>query len=239
MDSIDLKIEAKLHEQFSEIKGCAQSLSSSVFFYPNDPYSIFRFDKSDNISAHFECKPLLLIVPEKPMALNSDLHIVVQGHLEIDKEHLSATGQFRTRSFGSKVGYFRMKADSIDHVYGAHFDIDLQNLSHPAFHGQMASFEEFKDTIQSYYESDLPKLNNPMQHILRNARIPTAQMDFFSFLMQVIADHLLAVSPSQSHRSAFMDLLTKSKALMGSGFLHPAFQAPNSALCYRSGHWYE
>jgi hypothetical protein len=83
-------------------------------------------------------------------------------------------------------------------------------------------------------------VKNDLQHILTTARIPTSQQDIFSFLLQLVADHLLGersnAGPEQI--DAFRTLLTRGRDLVGAGHRIPHLDTQQAQKCMKGWHWY-
>jgi hypothetical protein len=63
-------------------------------------------------------------------------------------------------------------------------------------------------------------------------------MDFFSFVLQVFADHLLIEDSGEDKKKAFNTLLSKSAALRGAAARSARLTTEASRRCLRAFHWY-
>jgi hypothetical protein len=168
------------------------------------------------------------------------MHIVVRGRLTIDKKHFIESEQLRTIHFQSEAGYFRLKSDgTLQHVFGAHYDLTQNKVGHPAFHAQLKSFLEFAAIVQHRYSDARLNVTNAMENVLKTVRLPSAQMDYFSLLIQAVADHLMSPNSSSTEDvDAFRELLGTSKSIQGCAYDIARLQEPSATVCYRSVHWY-
>jgi hypothetical protein len=122
-------------------------------------------------------------------------------------------------------------------VFGAHYDFALNEIGHPVFQGQMRSFAEFGAHIREHYGINDP-VEDVVRGVLNRVRVPTAQMDVFSLVIQICADHLLYKEAGPEETDAFKALLRKSKFCKGAGFQVPSLTSDDARTCYRARHWY-
>jgi hypothetical protein len=240
MVNINHKIQRALVLQWEAVRACIERLNNSAKVEPSDPLGLFKIIESDANVVEFEIGRTLLIFPERANDTSTQMHIVITGRLSIDKIHFQAHGQIRTVNFKSEAGYFRLKRDgTLQHVFGAHYDLTEDEIGHPAFHAQLKSFLDFADVVKCRYESSTLNVTNEMNNVLKTVRLPSAQMDYYSVLIQAIADHLISQSHSTTENIAtFRDLLAKNKSIQGRAYQIPRLQAQNAITCYRSVHWY-
>ncbi|MCY4560059.1 MAG: hypothetical protein OXF79_27605 [Chloroflexi bacterium] len=204
---------------------------------PQMPAQVFTLDtNAADDYVKLSVGPVVFHVNERPSRPGPNLFIVVTGWMSFEGPNFK-TLPFHTRDFGTEVAYFRVKQDRLEHIFAAHYDMDDSDYRHPVFHAQLASHMDSSEHVRSFFSQDREVTNN-MNKVLRTVRIPTAQMDVFSVLIQVCADHLIGQQPAPSTTSAFEDLKTASSFFVGAGnrfeYLHTA-PAPN---CYRASHWY-
>jgi hypothetical protein len=74
--------------------------------------------------------------------------------------------------------------------------------------------------------------------MLRNVRVPTAQMDVFSLFVELCADHLLYEQSGPEEREAFNSLLHRSAFCRGAALRLPQLATEEARACYRARHWY-
>ena len=76
-------------------------------------------------------------------------------------------------SFGTRVGYFRQKDRTLEHVYGVHYDCAHQQIGHPLFHAQMGPQGHFAGNINGYFRQNW-QLKDYITPVLRTVRSPSA-----------------------------------------------------------------
>jgi hypothetical protein len=180
--------------------------------------------------------PIIFHLPERAGRRGANLYIVVSGWLSFEKVGLR-DAPLRTRGFGTQIGYFRAKQESLDHVYGAHYDIEEKQPGHPVFHSQMGPEMEFGEQIRATYTLTIP-LHDVVSPILRNVRVPTAQMDVFSVIRQICADHLMSNASDQDVSDAFGAMVKSCGFFEGAAHRLPFLNSGTAVSCYRSLHWY-
>jgi hypothetical protein len=143
---------------------------------PTSSYEIFGIDPDaaeDEIK--LLVKPIVFNVPERPNHADADLYIVVEGWLSFEGPDFKSE-PLKTKNFGTKIGYFRSKAGALEHVYGAHYDMDEMHPGHPVFHAQVGPQLNFGSNVQNQF-SVLGNVVPRMGNILKTVRTPSAQMD--------------------------------------------------------------
>lgn len=207
---------------------------------PENPYQVIRMNEElTDGSVRLDCGPAVFKLRERAGRGNRRIYVVVQGSICV-QEKSGPGGMLQTMCFGTKVGYFRSKGDRLDHVYGVHYDMDTRGNGHPVFHGQLGPAEEFAEAVQDRFRVG-GNLNNHVEHILRNVRTPTAQMDFFSVVTQLCADHLMEINPAGADRrvtEAFEGVRQACTCLQGAGHRLSRLNSDIASKCYRSSHWY-
>lgn len=237
MDTVDANIKFAIATHWESFVADVQSLSSSVDIRPSDiTYNLVPFGENAQTST-FELKPVVLVLPERADHTETNLHVVVSGSISIDRDHFQEHKTLRTVKFQTRVAYFRLKpaAGVLEHVYGAHYDYEANAAAHPVFHSQIKSFASMRSHINGY--EDL-QFHDHLERVLTRVRVPTAQMDFFSLVVQLVADHLISASSGESEREVFSALIEKSKNVQGAGYLTPRLCIAPAILCYRAAHWY-
>lgn len=211
-----------------------EQLYAAADVRPNDGYRIFEIAESEMADvAVFNIRPLVFNLPERADDTNTDLFVVVEGRLE-----LSCDGdQLLTQGFSTKAAYFRRTEAILAHIYGAHYDFALDEIGHPIFHMQMRSFIELERYVRENYTIRADS-EDCMSGVLRNVRLPSAQMDIFSFFIQICADHLLFERSGKEERAVFNGLLKKSESLKGAGFKSLKLNSDSTRSCFRASHWY-
>ena len=126
------------------------------------------------------------------------------------------------------------------HVYGVHYDMDEVSPGHPVFHAQFRTQAAMASVIEDRFRLRFDSSCEDMsQGLLRNVRVPTAQMDIFSVITQIGADHLLAKTSGPEVRTAFGRLRGACDFFLGAGARAAYLSKFPASHCYRSTHWYE
>ena len=219
------------------VHGMAQMNQSSLI-RPQTAYNIFRLDKNapDQV-VKVDVGPIVFYVPERPNHRGPDLFIVVKGWLTFEGPDFR-TLPLKTKDFGTEVAYFRSKASGLEHVYGAHYDMDEVRAGHPVFHAQIGAQMEFGANVQELFGLDT-QVTNKMESILGTVRTPSAQMDVFSVITQICADHLMGEAAPDEVSGAFKGLRKASEFLIGAAHRLAYLNSAPAIDCYRSTHWYE
>jgi hypothetical protein len=116
--------------------------------------------------------------------------------------------------------------------------MDEERPGHPVFHVQFSSKEQFGAAVLDLFKRE-EAIVDRTGTILGTVRTPTAQMDIFSVLAQICADHLMGPSPSAEVKKAFTGLRSNCDFLVGAGHRLAYLNGDHAAGCYRAGHWYE
>lgn len=205
---------------------------------PANGYEIFRIDATapDDV-VKLDFGPVVFYVPERPTRRGPDLFVVAKGWLTLEGPDFK-TAPLKTRTFGTEVAYFRQKAGSLEHVYGAHYDMDEEKPGHPVFHAQFGSKQAFGGAVLELFKREEAVVDKTGV-ILGTVRTPTAQMDIFSVLAQICADHLMGPSPGPEVKKAFEGLRSNCDFLVGAAYRLDYLNSGQAAGCYRAAHWYE
>lgn len=203
---------------------------------PKDAHQIFQIDGAapDDV-VKFNVGPIIFEMPER-VGSRSHVYVVVNGWLSFGDGDLRQR-PLRTKSFGTKIGYFRRTGQDLEHVYGIHYDLDEELVGHPVFHGQVSSQPDGGQTILDSYRLT-GEIKNNFQPKISNIRVPTAQMDVFSAILQLSADHLLHQNANTTVLDAFIKLRSDNRFFLGAAHRMPFLSAPPANGCYRSVHWY-
>ena len=220
---------------------CARmrALDPRVTIKPKAAADIFVIDDAVTNGIHFDIRPIVLTVPQK-ITNKSDrcLYIVIKGRIVFESKQRN--GQFETSSFATNIGYFRETQDKSEHVYGAHFDFTPGSVAHPVFHSQMATHLDLFQKVREHHQNvmELQPDADRMERVLRNVRLPTAQMDFFAVLLQVCSDHLINDTSKNAKQSEYEKLRKAALFFRGYGTGHPGLLKSTDTQCHRSPHWY-
>jgi len=215
-----------------------QQMEQAAVVRPTDAYEIFRVDADapDEV-VKLNVGPIVFNVPERANRGRSDLYIVVEGWLVFEGD-FSQNAPLKTQNYGTNIGYFKQKGTDLEHVYGAHYDMDEGRFGHPVFHAQIGAQLDMSQAVRDRFHLDLnvvPKMGS----ILGNVRTPSAQMDVFAVMIQICADHLVGQNSANEVRTAFTELRSASDFLVGAAHRLAYLNQPLPANCYQSRHWYE
>lgn len=206
---------------------------------PDDGQAIFALIDYPKTAGEigFKVKSVVFNLPESANG-RADLFVVVRGRLYFDEAAVRDNKLLRTLNFGTEAAYFRKKGNELAHVYGAHYDFALNKIGHPAFHAQMKSYAERFHKVAEYFDMAECTTKDLVEGVLRTVRLPSAQMDFFSFVLQLCADHLMHEKSGKEDQAAFGDLRVESAAIHGAAYRVPQLANPAAQACLRANHWY-
>ncbi len=230
----------RLVDQWTEVRAGLPRIRNSAQIRPAETH-VFRPVAAPDVdagrqAAFFELQPLVLNLPEQPRYVRNDLYVVVRGLLSFRRAEFRQHNALVTNGFSSEVAYFRRSGGKLEHRFGAHYDFTPDETGHPAFHCQMKSFAKFSEHVAEHFRLT-DEVNDFVEGVLVRVRIPTAQMDVFSLILQMCADHLLYTGSSDAKR-AFNALLAKSNFCQGAAFQVPRLGTDDARVCYRARHWY-
>lgn len=231
-----LSIQKDLNVAWQGILASIARMNPATSIKPRSAADVF---KPDDVSAapKFNIGPVVLNVPERAMDQRSELYVVVQGWITFGPP-LQRGERRTTLHFGTQVGYFRQKNDSLFQVYGIHYDMDKDLPGHPVFHAQMSTQARLAPAVEQLTKLKFNSEPDLCGGLLRNVRMPTAQMDAFSVITQIGADHLVShLSGPEVHR-AFMKLREACDFFLGAGARISYLNTLPATHCYRSTHWY-
>ena len=222
-------VRHQLNTKWNTIRGIVTRMNPSVAVEPPTGNELFTVTTNEHIRV--DVSPIRFYLPERAARTTPNLHVVIDGWIEFD----GTVDALRTTQFGTRVAYVRAKQSRFEHVYGTHYDQSKDDLGHPVFHAQISSMKDLTTGIPG---CESGALDDKVVPILSNVRTPTPQMDVFSAVEQVCADHLLWEGSQDEVRRAFEELREHCAFFTGSGHLMDRF-APAMADCCRSTHWYK
>lgn len=205
-----------------------------------DEWRLFAIDhaRSSAARASFNIGPLVINLPENARHANHNLFVVIKCSMIFDIEEFNKNKILVSKGFGTHAGYFRKTREKLLHVFGAHCDFDLERPAHPAFHIQLGSFcNDFSSHVKEEFDINLPAVDI-VEGILKNVRLPSAELDFFAFIVQLAADHLMWEKSGDYEKSAFNELLAIDKKIIGSSSCAPWLVEGTAKPCHRANHWY-
>jgi len=238
MDTDEGRLARRLERAWTDACASARKIQQGITIRPAAFDDVFHFmapDRADHIV--LAMKPVVFQVPERGDRPGKQIYVVVEGRLTFDRAALQA-GQYLATHFKTHVGYFRYKDRVLTHIYGAHYDLDESNLGHPVFHHQIQTMAELGDALVAQFALPIDKLEDPVQDLFRQARVPTAHMDVFSIIAQICADHLLHKGSGAGERGSFKKVLQSCNVYKGVGHRIGRLNSGDAPTCYRSLHWY-
>ena len=205
-----------------------RKLNSRVAITQLPNTNIFEEDKSCPLDAmNFKMTPVVFDLPEHATQSKNSLFLVLSGKLSFVTT--SNFSNLVTKSYSTQIEYFR-KGNNLKFIGTVHYDFDKRNLTnHPKFHSQFSNkISEFEKThLKKSYPSPC-KISN----FIESARIPTVQLDCYSALLQICADHLVH---NTLHKEIFKNIRTHCNFFRSID--HP-LQIKNNLNCIRSIHFY-
>lgn len=230
-------VSNEIQTAWSAVCAGMQAMYQSTDVWPSSVHEIFHFSNEANDGeVDVDVGPIFFRVPERATRPNANLYIVVKGRLSFEVVTEPAK-ILRTKTFSTEIGYFRIKGDALEHVYGAHFDIDEGTIGHPVFHSQMRPKLELLVGLKARH-SYQGEPENFVKQILRNVRIPSAQMDVFSVITQICADHLIYKDSGNEAQDAFRRVRESCNFFAGAAHRMDYLKEEPGRSCYRSTHWY-
>lgn len=203
---------------------------------PNDPFDVFRFQGIEERGVvSCEIGPVIFLVPERASAGGKNLYVGVKGRVRLIP--LVDGDRLRMTCFSTSVGYFRSQMGKLEHVFGIHYDMDESRFGHPVFHGQIAPQLDFVDPIKMHFRGEW-NVCDRVGFIMRNVRVPSAEMDVFSVFLQICADHLIDKYSGRQARSAFSRMRDSCGLYLGAAERVSRLIRGIEEVCFRGSHWY-
>ena len=233
------RVQQRVHRAWNNAIHRLQQMNQASTVQPPLPFDIFKLDEHgpDDV-VKLTVGPVVFNVHKRPNKRAANLFIVLKGWLAFDGPDFE-TPPLKTKNFGTQVAYFRSKESdhTLEHIYGAHYDMDEEKFGHPVFHSQLGSHLEFGNDINCLFRLDY-QLVNRMDKILRTVRTPSAQMDVFSVVTQICADHLVDKNSDPGVKTAFQKVREACDFLVGAAHRMAFLNVKPATCCYRSTHWY-
>lgn len=234
-----MRARNQLTSYWSNISTAWKRLGGSADMRPVTFSEVVRSQPGRQLA--FAIEPVVFNLPERANNRQNDLFVVVRGTYEFDPDALENERKLLISRCGTQVGYFREKGGQLVHVYGAHYDFEPTAFGHPAYHAQINTFVDMATEITKRFSLSVSE--PPVDHVeklIRTVRIPTAQLDVFSTIVQLIADHLLYEDSGPEKRKAFSELLRHSAICQGSNVLVPHLAEGQEGRkdCFRAHWWY-
>jgi hypothetical protein len=230
------KIRLKAVNIWDNVTHHMSQMEQSVDIKPNSGAQVFpAFETLNENEVKLNFGPVIFNLPERrDQRLN--LYIAATGWISFDL-NADIDAQLVTKSFGTNVGYFRLKGDILQHVYGVHYDLERSKLGHPVFHSQLKSMKNMATCINDAFSLGAD-IDDKMTGVLKNVRMPSAQMDLFSVFNQLCADHLFGEDMPAEATQAFESALMIGGGIQGAACSMPHLNSTPGSSCFRSSHWY-
>lgn len=231
-------VRQRVHAAWAAVRSGLQKMYPSSDVRPSQPEDVFLLDgTTGDDEVKFNIQPVVFNVPERATRVEANLYIALRGWLSFEGPDFRAP-LLLTKSFGTEVGYFRSKQGALEHVYGAHYDLDEAKSGHPVFHAQVKPKMGFLADVNSRFGKQFPEPEDRVRQLLRNVRTPCAQMDVFAVVLQICADHLIHSESPQEVDEAFTKMRTSCDFFVGAAHRMAYLNLPPATTCYRSTHWY-
>ncbi|MGD9920592.1 MAG: hypothetical protein AB7V13_03970 [Pseudorhodoplanes sp.] len=229
-------VQKEVISAWERLRVSMQKMYQSTDVRPGAGHDIFKLNaRAPDDEVKLDIGPIVFNVPERA-GRGHNLYVVVRGWLSFGDGNLREL-PLKTRAFFTEVAYFRLKGNVLQHVYGVHYDLDEKLPGHPVFHGQLSSRMDLAPSVRDHYRvEDQPQ--EMFTPLLRNIRIPTAQMDVFSTVVQICADHLVFEGADQNVHEAFAEARSINSFFQGAAHRMPFLNEMPAIACYRSIHWY-
>ncbi len=144
---------------------------------------------------------------------NKHMDIYISGKMVCT---VNVNNNFDLISYNTSIAYYKCTAkfsSKYEVCDGYHFDMDeVIGFGHPVLHAQRKPSLLY-DKIKKYYTNiDLNAENDNAAERNRNFRLPTPQLDFFSALLTIIANHAMT-KDQEDHYIKIMDEIIKKNPL--------------------------
>jgi hypothetical protein len=233
------RILQRVYEAWSNAGLEMRRMSGFVNIKPEKPADVFRLVGADEaMGVKIDILPVVFNLPERRSSGKPNLYVVVKGWLIFEGPDYKQV-PLLTKEFGTEIAYFRSKGKALHHVYGAHYDMDEVLLGHPVFHAQMKSMAAMSHVAIDRFNlgSDV-STDDAISGVLGTVRTPSSQMDLFSVMIQLSADHLLGKGAGPVELEAFSNLRKSCDFLRGAAHRMDFMNHEAAAKCYRATHWY-
>ena len=227
----------KIREALQNIYAEIRRFNLQVTVHPHYGSGLVTVDALHLHEPKFDIGPIVLTVPQRANTRRiSTFYVVIKGTIVFART--LTDGHLTTSSFATRVAYFRELGNRVEHVYGAHYDLDETKIGHPVFHSQMTTTASLLCAVGACHAHMKNRvLSDLMSEIPRNIRLPTAQMDFFAVLLQVCSDHLIDDLSGEIDKSRYRRLMDYCTFFRGYRS-HEGMTRARSWECFRSHHWY-
>ncbi|WP_456827955.1 hypothetical protein [Bradyrhizobium sp. USDA 4518] len=225
-----------MNQAWNAIRAALRKMLPACDARPIAGSDIFKCVEGAENQVKFEIKPVVFKVPERATSRDANLFVAISGWLSFEGPNYRE--RLKTKAFNTEIGYFRLKDAKLEHVYGAHYDIDETQPGHPVFHAQVSPQMGMLEHVKEQFRKDSEVKEDRVQFLLRNVRTPSAQMDVFSVIAQICADHLMHRDSGVEVRQAFAKMRSECDFFIGAAYRMAYLNANVAPTCYRSTHWY-
>jgi hypothetical protein len=232
------RVQQRIDTAWQAVMSGMQTMYPASLVRPAQPSDAFELDTGvGDQEVKFNINPIVFNVPERATHQDSNLYVAIKGWLSFVGPDFQAL-PLRTKSFGTEVAYFRSKVGALEHVYGAHYDLDEHAPGHPVFHSQISPQMSMLPYVNERFGKNFEDVEDLVRKVLPNVRTPSAQMDVFAVMLQICADHLIHSGSSPKVVEAFNKMRASCEFFIGAAYRMPALNQPPATQCYRSTHWY-
>jgi hypothetical protein len=212
-------------------------MRSVAVIRPDDLDSVFRFSATaEHGIVRVDAERFVLKVPQDAdTRRRNPIFVAIDGWITFDTKESAGAEPLKTVDFGTHAAYFLHRSSSLEHVYGAHYDLS-EDIGHPTFHAQFKSFHPYWQSVNERFSLQSGPGDDRVDKVLGSVRLPSAQMDIFSLVLQVCADHLIS---DASGAEAFATLSrTNAQCVQGAAYRIPRLSTEFARVCFRAHHWY-
>lgn len=221
---------------WSEVAATLAKISNVSAVRPEHGAQIFTYRLGDKM-VRVDVKPVTFNVTLKPNSHRPDLYVTFSGWMEFHEK--DADHDLRSLGFKTQVGYFTVASrNRLEHPLSLHYDYDRRLIAHPYYHGQLGSSTASVSAINNAFRTTYPPING-RPPALSHVRIPTAHMDAFSVLIQILSDHLIDENAGPDAVQAY------TRAVKACSFFEcDAADVPRFGKAFQKGslrahHWYD
>lgn len=222
-------------------------LDPNINVKPSKAEDLFEIDYKASDKVRLIIKPVVIwTLVKRAGSKKPRVYIVLSGAIDFDATTISERPV--AEWFSTQIGYFCVSGRDVEHVCGAHYDFDPRT-AHPVFHTQLTSQTEMWHSVTNHFDAmrGHSVSIDHMNSVMSNVRFPTAQMDFFSVLLQVCSDHMINETsaklpdneqPGKTNLDLYNEVCEAVNFFSGYGEHHRGLRAGRDASCARSPYWY-
>src|SRR5688500_232563 len=113
VDKPTAQARKRIVEHWTQASNALQRMRPNAKLKPDDAWQTFE---PTGASGEFTVRPFVLNLPERANHRDCRLFVVVEGRLALSDD-IPLEDALITRSFATKVAYFRQTKEGLDHVY--------------------------------------------------------------------------------------------------------------------------